>query len=183
MSIDYKNASKDKLKKEFKRLAKEIGDDRFFTKKELNYLPEILQDGEVIITFTSGVMNGNTWIITLTDRRIIFLDKGMIFGLKQEFVPLNKVNAVSCTTGLIFGNIIITDGAKDRVITYVLKGTVKFFTNKVQIALDAINNKSKSTKPIADDPYERLEKIANLKNKGIITEEEFQKEKDKILGN
>ena len=45
-------------------------------------------------------MDGNTWLITLTDRRIIFLDKGMIYGLKQTTIDLDKVNAVSGETGL-----------------------------------------------------------------------------------
>ena len=60
-----------------------MGDDQFFTKKELKHLPEILREGEQLLAFTSGIMDGNTWLISLTDRRIIFLDKGMIWGLKQ----------------------------------------------------------------------------------------------------
>ena len=70
------------------------------------------------------MMDGNTWLVTLTDRRIIFLDKGMIYGLKQASVDLDKVNAVSGRTGLIFGSIIIEDGASSRAITSVQKKTV-----------------------------------------------------------
>ncbi|MDH6148517.1 MULTISPECIES: hypothetical protein [Paraburkholderia] len=33
--FDFKNASKQDLKAEYNRIAREIGDDRFFTKKEL----------------------------------------------------------------------------------------------------------------------------------------------------
>ncbi|WP_442788817.1 SHOCT domain-containing protein [Halobacillus sp. HZG1] len=33
------------------------------------------------------------------------------------------------------------------------------------------------------DKYEQLEKIGKLKEKGIITDEEFQTEKEKILNN
>jgi hypothetical protein len=36
--------------------------------------------------------------------------------------------------------------------------------------------------PAADDTVERLEKLAELKEKGILTDEEFQSEKQKILG-
>ena len=183
MGFDFKNASREELKKEYDRIAKEIGDNQFFTKKELRYLPEILQDGEQILAFTSGVMDGNTWLITLTDKRIIFLDKGMIYGLKQEIIPLNRVNAISGSTGLLLGKIIITDGAKDRIIKNVLKKTVKPFTNKCQEAIDAFNQRQmQSTSKVDDDPYAKLEKLASLKEKGIITDEEFEKEKSKILG-
>ncbi len=180
MAFNYKTASKKELKDEYNRIAKEMGDDQFFTKKELNYLPEILQDEEKILAFTSGLMGGNTWLITLTDRRIIFLDKGMIYGLKQEIVPLNRVSAISGSTGIIFGKIVITDGAKDREITNVFKKTVKSFTNKCQEAIDTINQPRVSPKQEVD-PYEKLEKLASLKEKGIITDDEFEKEKKKIL--
>ena len=182
--FDFKNASKIELKNEYKRIADDMGDDQFFTKKELNYLPEILMEQEQILGFTSGLMDANTWLITLTDKRIIFLDKGMIYGLKQSIVDLDKVNAVSGSTGLLFGTITITDGANDRLIKNVWKKTVKNFTNKVQEALEARKSPQQAVQQTQDkevDPYEQLEKIAGLKDKGIISEEEFETQKKKIL--
>ncbi|MDR5658818.1 PH domain-containing protein [Serpentinicella sp. ANB-PHB4] len=184
--FDFKNASKDELQNEYNRIAKEMGDDQFFTKKELHYLPQVLREGEQVLGFSSGLMDGSTWLITLTDKRIIFLDKGMIYGMKQEIIPLNRVNAVSGSTGIFFGKIIITDGAKSRKIENVWKKTVKNFTNKVQEALETLeqvknNTQSQQTSKSDDDPYEKLEKLASLKDRGIITDEEFAIEKKKIL--
>lgn len=186
--FDFKTATEAELKKEYDRIAQEIGDDQFFTKKELNYLPEVLQAGEQVLCFTSGFVKNNTWLITLTDRRLLLLDKGMIYGLKQISIPLNKVNAISGSTGLLFGKIIVTDGANNTKIDNVWKKTVKPFTNRVQEAIEAINNpkpQPPSPTPVAsiDDPYAKLEKLASLKEKGIITDIEFEKEKSKILGN
>jgi hypothetical protein len=184
MAFDFKNASKSELKQEYKRIAKEIGDDQFFTKKELNYLPEMLRDGEQVLAFTSGLMDANTWLIALTDRRIIFLDKGMIYGLKKMAIDLDKVNAVSGSTGLIFGKISIADGGQERVITNVWKKTVKNFTNKVHDVIDARKQSNSQVLPQSEsDPYEKLEKLASLKEKGIVSEEEFEQEKKRILGN
>ncbi len=182
--FNFKNASKVELKKEYKRIADEMGDDQFFTKKELNYLPEVLMEQEQVLGFTSGLMDGNTWLITLTDKRIIFMDKGMIYGLKQTVVDLDKVNAVSGSTGLFFGAITITDGATDRLIKNVWKKTVKNFTNKVQEALEARKHPQQAIQQEQEkevDPYEKLEKLAGLKDKGIISEEEFETQKKKIL--
>lgn len=92
--------------------------------------------GEQIEAFSSGMMNGNTWLIALTDRRIIMLDKGMVFGLKQQSIDLDRISAVSCKTGLVFGSIIITDNANDKAITNVLKQSVQPFTNKIQATID-----------------------------------------------
>ena len=37
-NFDFKNASKQELKIKYNEIAKKIGDDQFFTKKELHYL-------------------------------------------------------------------------------------------------------------------------------------------------
>lgn len=181
MSFDFKNATKQELQIKYKEIASKIGDDQFFTKKELNYLPEILREDEDVLAFSSGLMDGNTWLITLTNKRIIFLDKGMIWGLKQTAIDLEKINSISGKTGLIFGDILIEDGAKERKITNVWKKTVKIFTNMVQDAIE--NNRKSNRQPQIkeDNPYAKLEKLAELKEKGIISEEEFNIEKQKIL--
>lgn len=136
--FDFKNASKADLNQE-KRIAKESGDDRFFTRKELRHLPEVLMDREQVLAFSSGRMDGNTWLIVLTDRRILFLDKGMFFGVKQATIPLQKVNAVSGKTGVMFGSIEISDGGSTRQIKQVRKQSVLPFTNRVQEAIDAVS--------------------------------------------
>jgi hypothetical protein len=183
MSFDFKSASQADRKKEYDRIAREIGDDQFFTKKELNHLPEVLSDGEQVLAFTSGLMGSDTWLITLTDRRIIFLDKGMIYGLKQTTIDLDKVNSVSGQTGFFFGKIIIEDGASSRVIENVWKKTVVAFTNKVRDAMEARKN---SARPVAmqakeDDVVTKLEKLAALLEKGILTQEEFAAQKTRLL--
>ncbi|MCY9809086.1 PH domain-containing protein [Aeromonas caviae] len=186
MGFDFKNASAAERKAECKRIAAEVGDDMFFTKKELNHLPEILLDGEQVISFTSGLMDGNTWLITLTDKRVIFLDKGILFGLKQAIIDLDKVNAVSGETGLLLGSISIQDGATTRTIKNVQKKTVVNFTNKIRDAIEARKNHG-ATQPHSskssdsNDLISQLERLASLKDKGILSQDEFEQQKAKLL--
>ena len=187
MTFDFKNAPPAELKKEYNRIAKEIGDDQFFTKKELNHLPKILAEGEQVIAFTSGLFEGDTWLITLTDRRIIFLDKGMIYGLKQSTIDLDKVNSVSGKTGLFFGEIQIEDGASQRLIKNVWKKTVMSFTNKVRDAIETRKQSFRSpvsapTTAAGDDVVSKLERLAALLEKGILSQEEFNQQKANLLG-
>ena len=53
------------------------------TKREVKELPKIITDNEVVTYATSGYYESHTWLIVSTSKRIIFLDKGMFFGLKQ----------------------------------------------------------------------------------------------------
>ena len=129
--FDFKNAPKEELDREYKRIAKEVGDDRFFTKKQLRYLPEILLEREQVVAFSSGMMDGKTWLIALTDKRIIFLDKGMLYGLKQTSIPISKISSVSGETGMMFGKITISTGSDEKCISKVWKKTVRPFTNRL----------------------------------------------------
>ena len=183
MAFDFKNGSKSDLRREYNRIAEELGDDQFFTKKELNHLPEILAEGEQVLAFSSGLMNGNTWLITLTDRRIIFLDKGMIYGLKQTSIDLDKINSISGKTGLFLGEIRIEDGAKERLVKNVWKKTVIKFTNKVRDAMEERKNLSRPSEVVnsGDDIVSKLERLAILFEKGIVSEKEFTKQKQKLL--
>ena len=185
VTFDFKNASASALKAEYNRIAKLTGDDQFFTRKELVHLPEVLATSEQVLGFCSGLMGGTTWLIALTDRRILFLDKGLLFGLKQVSIDLDKVNAVTGSTRLVFGQIEIEDGARNRIITNVQKRTVVAFTNLVR---DAIETRKRPSAPpsipfssTSTDTIDRLERLAALRREGVLTEDEFLAQKSKIL--
>lgn len=180
MSFDFKTGDGDALARELARIAKESGDHRFFTRKEVRYLPELLSADEQVLAFSSGFLDGTTWLIALTDRRIVFLDKGLIYGLKQTAIDLDRVHSISGETGLLFGKIIISDGASPRTIDKVGKSSVKIFTNKVQEAIEA--RKKKRHAPPPPNPYDQLEKLAALLERGVLSSAEFEREKRKILG-
>lgn len=185
MTIDFKTASASELKAEYNRIARLTGDDQFFTRKELAHLPEVLANNEPVLGFCSGMMDGSTWLIALTDRRIIFLDKGLLFGLKQVSIDLDKVNAVTGSTRLVFGSIAIEDGARNRFINNVQKRTVVAFANLVRDAMEARKRPAAppalTPPPVADDVITHLERLAVLRQGGILTDDEFVAQKARIL--
>lgn len=161
---------------------KALGDfDQWFTKKEMKYLPEIIDAGEQIKAMTSGVHEGNTWLIVATDRRLLFLDKGMIYGLKQMEMPLAQITTLSHKTGLMFGEIEIdTAGGKKKIETIVKKDVAKFADIVSGLVKKVHSNDNVAPSPQVDVATQ-LEKLAELKSKGILTEEEFQEQKTKLL--
>ncbi len=113
------------------------------TKKEIKSLPEILQIDEVILGLTSGFMDGNTWLITCTNKRIIFLDKGMLYGLKQVEIPLYKITSMEQKTGLFLGEISIHDGSNKMTIKNVMKKTVRHFVKSTNEAMQNLYQDTK----------------------------------------
>lgn len=172
---------------EIQQRLKELGDiDTFGTKKEIKELPDLLYKEETIEYLTSGTLNGNTWLVVCTNKRILFVNTGLLFGCKQLEIPLEKVNSVETTKGLLFGKIRIWDGASSMVIDNVGKSTLQPFVNAVNNARDRLKDNNPQTKTEksndTNDYIKELERLAELKDKGIITEEEFLNKKKQILG-
>ncbi|AOV18850.1 hypothetical protein BJI67_16255 (plasmid) [Acidihalobacter aeolianus] len=119
-------------------MAKQSGDDRFLTRRELKHLPELLLDDEQVISFASGIMDGNSWLIALTDMRIIFINKKFLWGMEFTSINLNQINAITGRTGIVMGAIAIEDGASTRTIKNVLKRCVNPFVQSANQALFAL---------------------------------------------
>lgn len=122
-----------------KQLAKLNAKKRLGVGKELKHLHEVINKGENILGHTRGFYNGNTWLVCITDRRIIFLDKGMIYGMKQTEIPLKNVSAVNYETGMLGGNLTITAGGTDKKIGKMRKQDVKDICNLISEAAEKAN--------------------------------------------
>ena len=105
------------------------------TKKELKLLPDLLSPGETMRGACSGLWDGNTWLIVATDRRLLFLDKGLIFGLKQVEIPLRSISAVSHKIGLVMGKVEIATGGGSKAIDMIEKADVSRFAAALSDAI------------------------------------------------
>lgn len=164
---------------------KQLGEvDLFGTKKEVKELPSVMYDGETLEYLMSGFLNGNTWLIVCTNKRVLFLDKGMLFGCKQLEIPLEKINSIEAKKGLFLGSITIWDGASAMKIDQVQKKALQPFVTAVNSAREACKKQlsSPNVTVTESDYIIQLEKLAELKEKGIVTQEEFEIKKKQILG-
>lgn len=157
----------------------------FWTQKEIRALPEILDDDERIYGATSGILDKNTWLALATNKRIIFINCGMIYGVKQIQIPLDRVQSIDHEAGLLFGSIRVWDGASYFTLRLVLKSSISPFVRTVQEQMNAYKRsfqQKSSPSPAVPDVATQLEKLADLKERGVLTEQEFQEQKRKILG-
>jgi len=160
--------------------------DLFGTAKEVSHLPELLHDDENIKYLTSGLTDGTTWLIVCTQKRILLVDYGMFFGMKQSEMSLENIQSISYQTGLLFGAIEIWHGGSKMLIENCDKKTVKPFVDAVNAAIKELKvnenqDTSASLSQSSDDVISKLERLAVLKEKGILTDEEFAEQKAKIL--
>lgn len=168
-SVDFYN--------DLKRLP---GFDSWGTKKEIRYLKDMLYEGEQVFAIASGIMGGNTWLLACTSKRVIFVDCGMIYGVRHSEVMIDRINAVSFKNGLILGEIHIEDGASTRIISSVSKTSTKPFVDAVHRAIDLSKKNSNASVSNISNADEIL-KFKKLYDSGIITKEEFKQQKRKLL--
>lgn len=158
---------------------------KYLGKREINKLPELLWENEEFETLIQGVYNDGFGILCATNRRLIFIDKKIFFGIKIEDFSYDKISSISYETGLIHGKIKIYASGNQAELKQATKAFVKEFVDHVRSKLtDSVKHKMGSEKQNQSiDKISALERLAKLKKDGILSEEEFQREKQAILNN
>jgi len=156
----------------------------WFAKKEIRHLPSVLNGGETIRAVTSGVYQGNTWLVTVTDQRILFLDKGMFYGVTQVELPLRHISSISYRTGLMYGELHLATSSGGRSIVKKLrKVEVARISSIVSSLVRSAHTPSTlpSTQTQSLDVVSQLERLARLMERGLLTPQEFAAQKAKLL--
>ncbi len=174
----------------------DMNSSKFGTMKEMNALPGQLQSGEVVLGFTAGIMantgDGNitdllpsTWVIVLTDRRFLCLDSALLTKSLDVHSILHKnVQGVFVAQGFILGKISIETGGRTTVIDNCEKKTVKILGDLANDWLQVLEERKslpQSTVNTEESGLDKLKKLAELKELGALTLEEFEEAKAKIL--
>ena len=165
------------------------GISKFLSFKEIKELPDILWENESIENMISGTYNNGNGILVATNSRLIFVDKGLIFGLKVEDFPLDKITSIQYSTGILLGKLTIYASGNKAIIDNVDKVQVRLFGDFVRNKISKKSSEELEKKDLSvnenvqnqDDIVSKLERLAKLREQGILTEEEFVQQKQKIL--
>lgn len=159
--------------------------DLFGTKKEVKALSSIINDDESVKYATSGLVDGNTVLMVCTNQRIIFIDKGLFYGIKSVEIPLSMVNAISYSKGVVLGKISITNGAQVTKVDSVDKQTAPIMVNAINTARKELAQSTiRQTITVSSSPstVDQLRDLKSLVDDGIITQDDFNEKKKQLLG-
>ncbi|ALR30533.1 hypothetical protein ATE47_08320 [Chryseobacterium sp. IHB B 17019] len=153
----------------------------FFARKEIRELPNVLSEDEKIVYLVEGRNKTTTHHIVLvaTDRRLIFIDKEVFYGLKVEDFSYDKVTSIQYEKEFMLASIDIIVSGEMLEIDGVGKYEAELFCEKVRdfMARPKEYFQSKAEPSILD----QLEQLGKLKESGVLTEDEFQEQKKKLL--
>jgi len=158
-----------------------------FVRKELRKLPEMLYEGEEVINLTQGQYEGNQGLVAVTHRRVRFIDEGMIRSHREDF-PYERISSVQCKKSLMSGTLTIFASGNKAVIKNVIPKHQADSIAEVIRSRIAGGGHSGSPLPtqaasatLDDDPYEKLRKLGELREAGVLSEEEFAAQTAAIL--
>jgi hypothetical protein len=120
-----------------------------------------------------------TGVFLATEKRVLFFAK-KLFGYDLESFPLTKVNAIEMSKGMMGKSITMKMSGNDVKVKWINNGDPEALVNYVREHM----GEHKSTAPTSlstDDIPAQIQKLAGLRDAGILTEDEFNSKKTELL--
>lgn len=151
-----------------------------------------LEDGEIITSSVMGIYKKNIMghnypmvgILIATNKSVVFYCKKLFGTYEVEVFPYENINSIEMGKNPIFGHNISFFAFGNKAEMYNIKtGEVDKFISDVKSNIGKrkdIHSTFSSSASI--DVTEKIKKLAELHDAGILTEEEFTTKKKQLLG-
>ena len=163
---------------------------------EREMLHSLVDEGETLEVLVGGTyraeqdtnrLHRHQGVAVATNKRVLFVDKGMLGSSEVSEMPYRSIEAITYSTGIMAAGIQITGRgiASFRIEDIIDKEAVKPFVDCVRGHLDAAHApQAAAPHPVAAplSVADEIEKLASLKERGILTQEEFDAKKRQLLG-
>lgn len=162
-------------------------------RKELKTLPSYMNEGEHIAHLTSGNYNGKAGLIVATDRRVLFLSAG-VMGSQFEDIPLSKITSVQQSSAMLSASLVVhASGTKVEISNVIPKEAAKTLAEYVRSRTSdqspgttspeaATTESAASAQSPEPDLADQIRRLAELRDDGLLTDEEFSAKKRNLLG-
>jgi hypothetical protein len=155
-------------------------------KKNLVAVEEHLDTGETIQQSCYGVFkikmlghdSANNGIFLVTEKRAMLFGK-KLFGYDMESFPLSKVTAIEMSKGMWGKKITLKMSGNSAEMT-IFEGDSDALVNYIREHMGEMAAPASAPSPAEDIPAQ-IQKLAALKDQGILTEEEFTAKKAELL--
>ena len=155
--------------------------------EETEEAEKYLDPDEKLRAIIEGVVDGQTSLnrLAVTDSRIVFYPKGGGFlasfsKTSAIFLDYDQIITVQGKKGMVMGEIGVS--TKDRIIRF--KDMAKDDVDQIANMIQRLKGKAKTqavASPARDTAFDQLKKLAELRQMGAITEEEFQEKRKRLL--
>jgi Bacterial PH domain/Short C-terminal domain len=150
--------------------------------RKVRLFAENLADNEHIVAGVCGFFRELRGRLVATETRLLFIERKGLFGSVVESFPYSRINEVATSKNILRGDLIINSGGSSETIKGIQKGLLTHFLTAVQHQLAEFRQGGSTGTPFSRNGLAtELEKLAALRDRGVLSAEEFQAQKAKIL--
>ncbi len=121
-------------------------------------------------------------VVVLTDERLLFFHRRVTNPALD--LSLGAVARVTTSAGLSTGEVALAVGEETLAVSRVVKADVEPLAHAIRQAVEAAPAEPRSSPTEATgqvDPFEAMEKLSALRDRGVLTEAEFVAKKQELL--
>lgn len=151
-------------------------------RREVKKLPGLLHDGETVLNMAQGKYDDRQGLVAVTDRRIVFLEEGMTRSRVEDFT-YEKISSVQTGKSMMYGTLTIyASGNTAEVKDVMPKERAAEIGDYVRTRLSASPAPAVAAPPTdADTPMSQIAKLGELRDAGVLTDDEFNAKKAELL--
>ncbi|MBT2548938.1 PH domain-containing protein [Arthrobacter sp. ISL-65] len=153
---------------------------RIFGRKEIAHLANVLDRSETVHAIGVGRYENKAGIAAATDRRLLFLEKSIGSEDLTSF-SLGAIQAVDLKKALGGETLTVSHSGTKAVIMGLGHGQGDSLIRAIRTAQATPAPQQAAPATPTTDIIGQLERLAELKAKGILTDDEFQQQKAVIL--
>lgn len=138
-----------------------------------------LTDDETVRYVVLGTHERGGGVLVLTDARLLFF-------LRRVMTPtldlrLGAISSVRTSSGFSTGEVALEVGNDVVAISRITRVDLEPLALAIRQAVVAAPAEPDAAAPTAADPFEAMEKLAHLRDTGVLTEAEFAAKKQELL--
>lgn len=156
---------------------------RFFGRRETLALTDYVHLDERVVELAQGVYDKHQGMLVLTTRRLFFFDKTLMSSKVEEF-EFDAIGSLGYSKKMGGESIDIAISGRSAAISQIAHGRAETFI----AAFRQVRSGSSATGPAhtqqthsGPDPADQIRKLSELRDAGILTDEEFNSKKMDIL--
>lgn len=155
---------------------------RVFGRKEVRHLQHLLRGTERVIILGQGQYEKKQGLIVLTNERLFFFEKSLLGQETVEEFALKSITSLETGKKMTGERLVVHVSGNRSEISGLFHGQADEIVRQFR-KLTAEQGAPATGAPPAptDDPITQLEKLATLRDRGIISAEEFEQKKAELM--
>ncbi len=149
--------------------------------EELRPVAAYLRADETVRLLVLGSHERRAGMLVLTDARLLFFQHRVERPSLDR--SLGSIAKVTSTSGLSTGEVDLEVGEDVLAVSRIVKADVEPLAHAMRQAIEAAPQDVKSPEQQGErvDPFEAMERLSALRDRGVLTEEEFAAKKQELL--